>query len=158
MLIKPLKVFGKHGQSKSKRGQLHIIETLVAIAIILGLTVTLYQIELQPSEENPVEELQEKGLESLSAADNAGILRPAVYTTTDENLETLKVFLDQSLPPTVLYTLSVQPANDTGEPTLLIQKGEPPTRSDVAVATYLLYGYNNVYNPQIVSLTLWYLS
>lgn len=158
MLIKPFKVFAEHSQNNGKRGQLHVIETLVAIAIILGLTVTLYQIELQPSEENPVEELQEKGLESLNAADNAGILRPAVYATTNENLEILKVFLDQSLPPTVLYTLSVQPVNDTGEPTTLIQKGEVPTRSDVAVVTYILYGYNNVYNPQIVSLTLWYLS
>jgi hypothetical protein len=91
--------------TKKGRGQLNIIEVVLAASIILVLSVSIAQVGIKIAESN--NQAQTSILTSLPAnvlrdSDNLGFLRPFIYLNNDVNLI---VYLDESLPIGTFYWL-----------------------------------------------------
>lgn len=88
-----------------KRGQLNIIEVVLAASIILVLSVSIAQVGIKIAESN--NRTESSILNSLPASvlrdsDYLGFLRPFIYLNNEINL---KFYLDDTLPAGTLYWL-----------------------------------------------------
>ncbi|MHA2338804.1 MAG: hypothetical protein ACXACX_15960 [Candidatus Hodarchaeales archaeon] len=88
---------------KKRRGQLNIIEVVLAASIILVLSVSIAQVGIKIAESNKQEQtsiLTSIPGEILRESDHLGFLRPFIYLDNSVNLQ---VYLDEAISPGTYY-------------------------------------------------------
>jgi hypothetical protein len=137
------------------RGQMRIIEALLASFVIL-FAVTFMNIfaktPFSPTYETG--EIERIGYNVLHDLDEQGLLSRFIYNQEWTNLTTA---LMVSLPADVYYNLTVYDLDGNVVNSIPIRYGSSQVFSDssnVASVTYILPGYQAIYNPRILVLQL----
>lgn len=148
-----------------RRAQLNIMEVLVCIALLLMAFIGMVSaIEVTEKEAfaTDTNTLREVAYNALLGADEAKILRPAIYEASpsiplDPRLELLETYLDAVLPRATLYTIKKYDLNSSIETTLEIGNFAftPNVLSDTGAAKYLLTGYLTFTEPYLITLYIW---
>ncbi|MFX0116896.1 MAG: hypothetical protein ACFFB3_20275 [Candidatus Hodarchaeota archaeon] len=140
-----------------RRGQLNMMETLIAVSLLIVVSVAISASVTNQSGEgskSDVRWLTQQGRHLLSSADDLGILRPAVYLTgsitylseAESFQNDLEILITSQLPLTaeflVLRVDLIDTSSDSGR--LVVDKGARPDEgAEVAVASYILGGYSS---------------
>ena len=146
---------------KGNRGQMRVIETIIASFIIIAALSFVSTFAVSPT--NPAYEmtdLEKTGYSALHDLDQQGLLTPLVY---DGKWSDLRTILKLTLPNDVYFNMTIYDVNGVklkGNPDVLIYHGDPDTFSDaknVASLKYCLVGSRpseTVYSPRILVLQL----
>ncbi|MFX1251494.1 MAG: hypothetical protein ACFFCZ_07780 [Promethearchaeota archaeon] len=151
------------------RAQLNMMEVLVCIGLLIIAFIGMYSaVQVAEREESISSVLKELAYNALAGADEAGLLRPALYegnaaNPADPLLASLETYFDAVLPATTLYSL--RKFNMDSSVSITLQIGDygfnPATNpvSDSAVVKYLVSGYVapvQTYDiPHLAILYLW---
>ena len=136
---------------KDSRGQLNMMETLIAVSLLLVVSVAIStSITNQSGEENPNQSyLTKQGRIILATADDLGILRPSVYLAdstnfsgvVDEYHNELLLLIKSQLPITANFILE-RVNLETNEILPIIDIGTRPEASvNIYVSSYILSGF-----------------
>lgn len=140
---------------RSVKGQMRVVESIMAILIVITAFTFLYFFAATPSSQaHDTSELEKVGHNLLHDIDEQGLLARYVYNSEWINLTAA---LAVSLPTNVYFNLSIYDTNygSIGHP--LIQYGDQQVFSSspaVASVTYIVTGYGTSYNPRILVLKL----
>ncbi|MDH5437299.1 MAG: hypothetical protein OEX76_00170 [Candidatus Bathyarchaeota archaeon] len=143
-------------KTKSNKGQMRVVEALLASLVILVAITFINVFAVAPSSSMyEASESEKVGYNVLHDLDEQGLLCRFVYNKEWENLTAA---LMTSLPPDVYFDLTVYYLNDTvvneGVP---IRYGNPnifETSGSVASVSYIVPGYQTNYDPKILVLQL----
>jgi hypothetical protein len=140
-----------------RRGQLNMMETLIAVSLLIVVSVAISASVTNQSGEGPksdVRWLTQQGRHLLSSADDIGILRPAVYladsitflSEAESFQNDLELLISSQLPLTAEFLILrvdlLDITSDSGR--LVVDTGARPDEgAEVAVASYLLGGYSS---------------
>lgn len=142
-------------KTKSVKGQMRVVEALLASLVILVAITFINVFAVTPS--SPTYETSESekiGYNVLHDLDEQGLLCRFVYNKEWENLTAA---LMASLPPDVYFNMTVYYLNDTVVNDKLIRYGDPDifeTSGSVASVSYIVPGYQADYDPKILVLQL----
>jgi hypothetical protein len=145
----------KRGIVKNSKGQMRVIESIMAALIVISATVFLYAFAATPSSQTyEAGELEKIGHNILHDIDEQRLLSRFVYNGEWANLTAALIV---SVPNDVYFNLTVYDVNGNpiGHP--LIQYGNSQmflSSKSVASVTYILSGYQSIYNPRILVLKL----
>ena len=92
-------------QRKKRRGQLNIIEVVLAASILLLLSVSIAQVGIKIAEtnnQNSDNVLKDLSVQVLRESDALGFLRPFIYLN---NQTSLQLYLSESIPAGIFYWL-----------------------------------------------------
>lgn len=145
---------------KSNKGQMRVVEALLASLVILVAITFINVFAVAPS--SPMYEASESekvGYNVLHDLDEQGLLCRFVYYKEWENLTAALMI---SLPPDVYFNLTVYYLNDTivnvrDGVYVQIRYGNPnifETSGSVASVSYIVPGYQTDYDPKILVLQL----
>ncbi|MFX1533652.1 MAG: hypothetical protein ACFFDI_05400 [Promethearchaeota archaeon] len=133
------------------RAQLNMMEVLVCIGLLIIAFIGMYSVvQVAEREESTSSVLRELAYNALGGADEAGLLRPALYEANATNpadplLASLETYFDAVLPATALYSLRKFDMDSSVSITLQIgDYAFNPTInpvSDSAVVKYFVGGY-----------------
>lgn len=140
---------------KDVKGQMRVIETIVAILIILSAFAFIYFFIVPPSSPTyETDELEKVGYIALHNLDEQGILGRLVY---DEEWIKIADTLMVSLPSDVYFNLTVYDPDNNIVNSLPIYYGDPlvfRTSGSVASVAYGIPGYQTNYEPRVLILQL----
>jgi hypothetical protein len=140
---------------KNAKGQMRVVEAIMASLIVITAVTFLYLFSATPSSQAyDTSELEKMGHNLLHDIDEQELLARYVLNSEWVNLTAALVV---SLPTNVYFNLSIYDANyrSIGHP--LIQYGDQQVFSSsqaVASVTYIVTGYGTSYNPRILVLKL----
>jgi hypothetical protein len=142
-------------KTKKTKGQMRLVEALLASFIILVAITFLNVIAVTPlSPTYEPSNLEKMGNNVLHDLDEKGLLSRFVY---NEDWGTLTMALMVSLPPEIYFDLTVYYLNWTvvSDETMLYGDIEVfETSSYIASVTYIVPGYQTDYDPRILVLQL----
>jgi hypothetical protein len=142
-------------KTKKTKGQMRLVEALLASFIILVAITFLNVIAVTPlSPTYEPSNLEKMGNNVLHDLDEKGLLSRFVY---NEDWGTLTLALMVSLPPEIYFDLTVYYLNWTvvNDETMLYGDIEVfETSSYIASVTYIVPGYQTDYDPRILVLQL----
>jgi len=140
---------------RSVKGQMRVVESIMAILIVISAVTFLYYFASAPSSQaRDASELEKIGHNILHDIDEQGLLARYVYRSEWGNFTSA---LAVSLPINVYFSLSIYDMNNNPVNHPLIQYGDSQVFSSsaaVASVTYILPGYQTNYNPRIIVLKL----
>jgi len=141
---------------RSVKGQMRVVESIMAILIVISAVTFLYYFASAPSSQaRDASELEKIGHNILHDIDEQGLLARYVYRSEWGNMTSA---LAVSLPINVYFSLSVYDMNNNpvNYPFLMQYGDEQVFSSSAAVAsvTYIVPGYQTNYNPRILVLKL----
>ena len=140
---------------RSVKGQMRVVESIMAILIVISAVTFLYYFASAPSSQaRDASELEKIGHNILHDIDEQGLLARYVYRSEWGNLTSA---LAVSLPINVYFSLSIYDMNNNPVNHPLIQYGDQQVFSSsaaVASVTYIVPGYQTNYNPRILVLKL----
>jgi hypothetical protein len=156
MIMKNLK-----NLKKNERGQMRVIETIIASFIIVAALGFVSTFAVSPTSLGyEMTDLEKTGYSVLHDLDQHGLLLPLVY---GGNWSDLRAILKMTLPNDVYFNMTIYDVHGVklqGNPDVLILHGDSDTFSDaknVASLTYCLVGTGvdePIYNPRILVLQL----
>lgn len=149
---------GLRKRTTDRRGQLNMMETLIAVSLLIVVSVAISSSVTNQSGEDTASDtnwLTRHGRHLLSSADDLGLLRPAVYladsptfTSIAESIQQdLASFISSQLPPAAEFALLRVDLNDTAsssERPIVDSGSRPDERAEVAVASFILGGYSSL--------------
>jgi hypothetical protein len=142
-------------KTSSKRGQMRIIEALLASFVILFAITFINIFAMTPSSSTyETSELEKIGYNILHDLDEQNLLPRFVYNQEWANLTAA---LMVSLPTDVYYNLVVYDLDGNIINSVPIRYGSSQVFSEsphVASVTYIVPGYQAIYNPRILVLQL----
>jgi hypothetical protein len=140
---------------RSIKGQMRVVEAIMASLIVISAVTFLYFFAATPSSQaHDTSELEKIGHNVLHDIDEQRLLARYVYNSEWANFTSALVV---SLPTNVYFNLSIYDTNHNPISHPLIQYGNQQVfSSSVAVAsvTYIVPGYQTSYNPRILVLKL----
>ena len=144
---------------KDDRGQMRVIETIIASFIIVAALAFVSTFAVTPTSLGyEMTDLEKTGYSALHDLDQQGLLTRLVY---DGKWGDLKTILKMTLPNDVYFNMTIYDVTGvklTGSPDVLILHGDPDTFTDaknVASLTYCLVGTGGTtYDPRILALQL----
>ena len=144
---------------KSNRGQMRVIETIIASFIIVAALAFVSTFAVNPTSLGyEMTDLEKTGYSAMHDLDQQGLLTPLVY---DNKWGDLRTILKMTLPNDVYFNMTIYDVNGaklTGVPDVPIFHGDPDTFTDaknVASLTYCLVGTGGTtYDPRILVLQL----
>ena len=141
---------------RSVKGQMRVVESIMAALIVISAVTFLYFFASAPSSQaHDTSELEKIGHNILHDIDEQGLLARYVYRSEWGNMTSA---LAVSLPINVYFSLSVYDMNNnTVNYPFLIQYGDQQVFSSsaaVASVTYIVPGYQTNYDPRILVLKL----
>lgn len=140
---------------RSVRGQMRVVEAVMASLIVVSALTFLYFFAVTPSSQAyDTSELEKIGHNLLHDLDEQGLLARYIYRQEWINLTAA---LTISLPTNIYFNLSIYDTNyhSIGHP--LIRYGDQQVFSSskaIASVTYIVTGYGTDYNPRIMVLKL----
>lgn len=145
----------KVSNRRSVKGQMRVVEAVMASLIVVSALTFLYFFAVTPSSQAyDTSELEKIGHNLLHDLDEQGLL--ARYVLKEEWVNLTSALL-VSLPTNIYFNVSIYDTNyrSIGHP--LIQYGDQQVFSSspaVASVTYIVTGYGTSYNPRIIVLKL----
>ncbi len=140
---------------RSLKGQMRVIESVMASLIVVSALAFLYLFAATPSSQpQETSELEKIGHNVLHNIDEQRLLTRFVYGSEWENL-TLALVV--SMPTNVYFNLSVYDVNGNPINDQLMQYGNQQifdSSSAVASVTYIVPGYQTNYSPRVLVLKL----
>lgn len=140
---------------RSVKGQMRVVESIMASLIVISAVTFLYFFAATPSSQaHDTSELEKFGHNVLHDIDEQRLLARYVYNSEWTNLTAALVV---SLPTNVYFNLSIYDINHRSIGHPLIQYGDQQIFSSsaaVASVTYIVPGYHTSYNPRILVLKL----
>jgi len=140
---------------KNSKGQMRVIEAIMAALIVVSAIVFLYTFAATPSGKTyEASELEKIGSNILHDIDEQRLLSRFVYNGEWANLTAALVV---SVPNDVYFNLTVYDINGNAIGHPLIQYGNSQmfiSSKAVASVTYILSGYQSNYSPRVVVLKL----
>jgi len=140
---------------RSVKGQMRVVESIMATLIVIAAVTFLYFFAATPSSQaNDTSELEKIGHNVLHDIDEQQLLARYVYNSEWANMTAALVV---SLPTNVYFNLSIYDINHQSIGHPLIQYGDQQifsSSSAVASVTYIVPGYQTNYNPRILVLKL----
>ncbi len=150
---------------KDNRGQMRVIESIIASFIIVAALAFVNTFALAPASPGyEMTDLEKMGYSALHDLDQQGLLTPLVY---DGNWSDLRTILRITFPNEVYYNMTIYDVSGylngvklEGNPDVPILRGDLDTFSDaknVASLTYCLVGARasiTEYSPRILVLKL----
>jgi hypothetical protein len=140
---------------RSVKGQMRVVESILAILIVISAVTFLYYFASAPSSQaRDASELEKIGHNILHDIDEQGLLARYIYRSEWGNLTSA---LAVSLPINVYFNVSIYDMNNNPINHPLIQYGDQRVFSSsaaVASVTYIVPGYQTNYNPRILVLKL----
>jgi len=145
----------KAKSAKSLKGQMRVVEAIIASLVVIFAIGFLYIFAAVPSSQ-PYEagDLEKIGQNVLHNIDEQRLLARYVYNSEWANLTAA---LMVSLPSNVYFNLTVFDINGNRINPTLIQYGNPQiftTSQAIASVSYIVPGYQTSYNPRILMLQL----
>lgn len=141
--------------SKGSRGQMRVVEAILASLIVIFAVAFLYVFAAAPySQTYETGDLEKIGHNVLHDMDEQRLLARYVYNSEWVNLTAA---LMVSLPTDVYFNLTVCDINSVPINPVLIQYGAPQVFASskaVASVTYVVSSYKMNYNPRILVLQL----
>jgi len=140
---------------RSVKGQMRVVESIMASLIVISAVTFLYSFAATPSSQaQDTSELEKIGHNLLHDIDEQGLLARYVYNSEWANITAALVV---SLPTNVYFNLSIYDVNHRSIGHPLIQYGDQQIFNSspaVASVTYIVTGYGMSYNPRILVLKL----
>lgn len=141
--------------AKGSRAQMRVIETILALLVVISAIAFLYIFAAVPSSQTyETGELEKIGHNVLHDIDEQRLLARYVYNSEWANLTAA---LMVSLPTDVYFNLTVYDLNGNPLNPVLISYGSAQIftiSKEVASVTYIVPGYQTNYNPRILLLQL----
>lgn len=145
----------KRGILKNSKGQMRVIESIMAALIVVSAIVFLYTFAATPSGTTyEAGELEKIGSNILHDIDQQRLLSRFVYNGEWANLTAALVV---SVPNDVYFNLTVYDINGNAIGHPLVQYGNSQmfiSSKTVATVTYILSGYQSNYSPRVIVLKL----
>jgi len=145
----------KAKSAKGSRGQMRVVEAIIASLMVISAIVFLYLFAAAPSSQTyETGELEKIGHNVLHDIDEQGLLARYVYNSEWANLTAAFMV---SLPTDVYFNCTVYDLNGNPINTVLISYGSAQifsTSKAVGSVTYIVPGYQANYNPRILVLQL----
>lgn len=145
----------KRGILKNSKGQMRVIEAIMAALIVVSAIVFLYAFAATPSGKTyEAGELEKIGSNILHDIDSQRLLSRFVYNGEWANLTAALVV---SVPNDVYFNLTVYDINGNAIGHPLVQYGNSQaflSSKSVATVTYILSGYQSNYSPRVIVLKL----
>ena len=142
-------------KANSSKGQMRVIEAIIASLIVISAVMFLYSYAAVPSSQTyETGELEKIGHNVLHDIDEQRLLTRYVYNSEWANFTAA---LMVSLPTDVYFNLTIYDVNGNAISHPLIQYGSSQlftTSKAVASVTYIVSGYQTNYNPRILVLKL----
>ena len=140
---------------RSVKGQMRVVESIMAALIVISAVTFLYFFASAPSSQaHDTSELEKIGHNILHDIDEQGLLARYVYRSEWGNMTSALVV---SLPVNVYFSLSIYDMNNNPVNHTLMQYGDQQVFSSsaaVASVTYIVPGYQTNYDPRILVLKL----
>jgi len=140
---------------RSVKGQMRVVEAIMASLIVISALTFLYFFAATPSSQaHDTSELEKIGHNILHDIDEQQLLARYVYNSEWANFTSALVV---SLPTNVYFNLSIYDINYNRISHPLMQYGDQQVFSSsgaVASVTYIVPGYRTNYNPRILLLKL----
>ncbi len=143
---------------RGKKGQIHTLEAIMAVIIMIIFAFSVLQFYSIPTyEAQSVEELKERGRSALTALDDSGKLREWV---SNDNYDDLKAALIEMLPRDVGFNLTVFSGSLGG--TVVddaVFGGSPPSDKPVATVNYMfrMSDTDSIGDLRYIRFQLWYI-
>jgi len=145
----------KAGNQRSLKGQMRVIEAVMASLIVVSAVAFLYLFAATPSSQSQeTSELEKIGHNVLHDMDEQRLLTRFVYNSEWTNL-TSALFV--SLPTNVYFNLSIYDVNGRAISHPLMQYGNNQvfvSSKAVASVAYIVPGYQTSYSPRVMVLKL----
>jgi len=142
---------------KGSRGQMRVVEAIMASLIVVSAVVFLYIFTATPSSSTyETGELEKIGHNVLHDIDEQRLLARYIYNSPPE-WANLTAALMVSLPTDVYFNLTVYDLNGNAKNNVMVSYGSQQiftTSKAVASVTYIVPGYKTIYDPRIVVLQL----
>ncbi len=142
-------------KANSSKGQMRVIEAIIASLIVVSAVMFLYAYAAVPSSQTyETSELEKIGHNILHDIDEQQLLTRYIYNSEWANFTAA---LTVSLPTDVYFNLTIYDINGNTINHPLIQYGSSQlftTSKAVASVTYIVSGYQIDYNPRILVLKL----
>jgi len=140
---------------KSQRGQMRVIEAVMASLIVVSALAFLYFFAASPSSQpQETSELEKIGHNVLHDMDEQRLVARFVYRSEWANLTSALIV---SLPTNVYFNLSIYDVNGNPISHPLMQYGNKQifdSSKAVACVTYIVPGYQTSYSPRVLVLKL----
>ena len=140
---------------RSSKGQMRVIEAVMASLIVVSAIAFLYLFAATPSSQpQETSELEKIGHNVLHDIDEQGLLARFVYRSEWANLTSALVV---SLPTNVYFNLTVYDVNGNPMNHPLMQYGNQQifdSSKAVASVSYIVPGYQTAYSPRVLVLKL----
>lgn len=140
---------------KNKKGQMRIIETILAsFVIVVALSFVSFFAIVPTSPKYEVADLERMGLSALHDLDQNGLLTRFIYNGEWKNITAA---LGVMLPVNICFNMTVYNLDGGKVNTELIFRGNTETfmtSRNVVSITYVLVGYGTTYKPRIIILQL----
>ncbi len=141
--------------AKNSKGQMRVIEAIMASIIVISAVAFLYVFAVVPSSQTyEAGELEKIGHNILHDIDEQGLLTRFVYNGEWANLTAALIV---SVPNDVYFNLTICDTNGNSIGHPLIQYGNSQAFSSskaVASVTYIVSGFQGSYDPRILVLQL----
>jgi len=145
----------KAWSANSSKGQMRVIEAVMAAIIVITAVAFLYAFAATPSSQTyETGELEKIGHNVLHDIDEQRLLTRYVYNSEWANITAALIV---SVPNDVYFNLTIYDVNGNSIGHPLIQYGSSQVFADskaVASVTYIVSGYQTNYNPRILVLKL----
>jgi len=142
-------------KAKASMGQMRVIEAIMASLIVVAALSFLYVFAAAPSSQTYESgELEKIGHNVLHDIDEQGLLTRYVYNSEWANITAALIV---SVPNDVYFNLTIYDVNGNSIGHPLIQYGSSDVFAKskaVASVTYIISGYQTVYDPRILVLKL----
>jgi len=142
---------------RGSKGQMRVVEAIMASLIVVSAVVFLYIFTATPSSLTyETGELEKIGHNVLHDIDEQRLLARYIYSSPPE-WANLTAALMVSLPTDVYFNLTVYDLNGNAKNNVMISYGSQQiftTSKAVASVTYIVPGYKTIYDPRIVVLQL----
>ncbi len=144
-------------QQLNSKGQMRVIETLLAAFIFVSaLTFVNLFFSLPTSPKYEILDLEKMGHNILQDLDEKRILSEFVYNET--KWEDLQLSILIFLSPDINFNLTIYDTNGSvvndGKPIFFGAEGSFESSDSIASVTYVISGYDTMYDPRILILNL----
>ena len=143
---------------RGKKGQIHTLEAIMAVIIMIIFAFSVLQFYSLPTyEAQSVEELKERGRSALTALDESGKLKDWISNGQYDDLESALI---EMLPRDVGFNLTVfrDSLDGTFEGDAAFG-GSPPSDKPVAIVNYILRidDTSDINDVRYIKFQLWYI-
>lgn len=143
---------------KNTKGQIRVIETILAVSVIFAAISFVGIFAVRPmSPTYEVTDLEKMGYNALHDLDHQGVLTSLVYGNNAEKWSELRTVLKITLPVDVYFNLTIYDLNKSPINDKKIIYGDPNTFVDarnIVSVSYTLVGTSGNYDPRILLLEI----